>query len=85
MSKKTKLVFVKIHKKKKKLSEPGTTWTMQKTQDTGASAQFKGTGVSFGFPHYTQVIYPGKTARINTGWNLQDLPIGTMMHTVPHR
>jgi hypothetical protein len=39
--------------------------------------------VQFGLPTMTQVVYPGQTIRINTGWKTSDLPADTMMYTYP--
>ncbi len=49
-----------------------------------SSATVSQNSVQFGFPRITQIMYPGQTIRINSGWNLTEMPTGTVMHTIPH-
>ncbi len=44
----------------------------------------QGGRIDWTFPKLSQVIYPGQTIRIFTGWEASDLKDGTMLHTVPH-
>jgi len=47
---------------------------MKQVSKTASNATRSGTGFQFGFPTYSQIIYPGKSARVITGWKVKDLP-----------
>lgn len=61
----------------------GSQWSFTKLHNQASNASLQGHQVSFGFPKVSQVIYPNQTARLNSGWRLDELPQNTMMHTFP--
>lgn len=65
----------------------GDTWSFTKNSDTASSASISpdGAQVNFGFPHITQVIYPGQTICVSSGWTVSSIPSTSMMHTIPHK
>lgn len=37
-----------------------------------------------GLPRYGQVIHPGQSAQISTGWSLTAIPAGSVLQLFPH-
>lgn len=83
--KKNPHLFIKLTKDKISFRnlKDGQSWQFSKIGDYASKAHIIGHQVSFGFPKVTQVIYPGQTVRLNSGWQLEDMPTDTMMHTYP--
>jgi hypothetical protein len=52
----------------------------------GTASNLTATGnvIKFGLPKIATKIFPGKTWRINTGWNIDALPLNTTLTTVPN-
>ena len=45
-----------------------TNWSFKKISDAASKPSVEGNKVTFGFPGYSQVVYPNQTIRINHGW-----------------